>query len=207
MSTQENYQLSDPHNGNESYGNLIAFMTDGDISRSASTARVDNPGANAHCDLISFLAIAQRRKVDYTPITWQPGLDILGMGATAEVRQLPINLQASFAFKRTKVPGFSTQDLETECGLFRALVAEISILGHPSIREHPYIVNLEGIFWEAGEEDGKFWPVLVFEKAQLGDMNQFMESNEGRQLSLTDKLKLCINIGTAIMIMHSCREF
>jgi hypothetical protein len=205
-STHEGYQLSD-RNESGPYGNLISFRTDDDrISRSANTRWIDEEDSNAHCDLISFLAIVQSRELDLMPITWQPGLDVLGEGATAEIRQSQVSLEANFAFKRTKISNSSQQARENETGMFRALVAEISILGHPAIKGHPNIVNLEGICWELGEEEGKVWPVLVFEKAQFGDMVQFMYSRDGQSLSFADKVQLCIDIGTAVMIMHSCRK-
>ena len=79
------------------------------------------------------------------------------------------------------------------------------MLGHPVIREHPNVVELEGICWDV-QSEGKVWPVLVFQKTQPGDLESFMELPAGRDLSIKDRLKLCMDVGTAIMDMHSNRR-
>jgi hypothetical protein len=159
-----------------------------------------------HYDFISFLAMAQRSNVDLLPITWQPALDSLGRGATAEISQSLVSLQMSFAFKRTALSNSLQQGQEHERRALRALISEVSVLSHPLIRRQPNIINLEGICWEIVEED-KVLPVLVFEKAQLGDMHRFMDSDQGKAFRIEDRLKMCIGVGTAVMVMHSCRKF
>ena len=178
----------------------------GVLSHHAAPAGI--PPTDIHYDFISFLAIAQRLNVDFLPITWQPALDSLGKGATAEVSQSLVNLQMSFAFKRTALSNLPWQGQyqEQERRALRALISEVSVLSHPLIRRQANIINLEGICWEIGRED-KVLPVLVFEKAQLGDMHRFMDSDLGKALSIEDRLKMCIGVGTAVMVMHSCRKF
>ncbi len=51
-------------------------------------------------DFVSLLALAQKLRIEFLPITWQPALQGIGLGATAEIRQSLMNLQMSFAFKR-----------------------------------------------------------------------------------------------------------
>ncbi len=51
----------------------------------------------------------------------------------------------------------------------RKLIAEILVLGHPSIYGHSNIMRLEGVCLDVSEEDKKVWPVLVFEKSQYED--------------------------------------
>src|ERR1700721_2658581 len=58
--------------------------------------------SDTHYDLVAFLGLAQRLEIDFLPITWQPKLDVIGKGDTAEIWQTLINVQISFAFKRIK---------------------------------------------------------------------------------------------------------
>ena len=46
------------------------------------------------------------------------------------------------------------------------------------------------------------WPVLVFEKTSLGDLDHFVRYGKGRLLPVEDKLRLCFDVGVAIRDMH-----
>lgn len=162
-----------------------------------------NQSTGLHCDFISFLAICQWRGVDVLGITWQPALKKVGRGATAHIHQSQINPTTSFAFKRLTPSTFGSD----EHIIFRTLISEVLVLGHPVIRDHANIVTLVGICWDvatSGNGEDTVWPVLVYEKAECGDLNQFMESEVGRSLAFDQRLHLCIDIGTALMVMHSC---
>jgi serine/threonine protein kinase len=158
--------------------------------------------SDIHCDFLSFLGIAQTLKIDFLPITWQPALENVGHGGTAEIRQALVNLQMSFAFKRL-TPAELPQSITDETKSFRTLIAEISVLGHPSIRDHPNIIRLEGICWDVVPGGEKVWPVLVFEKARHGDLHTFMEQAEGKRLTLEERLNVCADIAMAVNDMHS----
>jgi hypothetical protein len=161
---------------------------------SSSSTSTQDP----HDDLISCLAVVQRLGLDLLPCTWQPALDPLGVGGTAEVRQLLINLQMSFAFKR-----FTTSMPEES--RYRVLISEIKILCHPEIRNHKNIITLEGVCWDFVGCD-KVSPVLVFEKTECGDMHQFLISDVGERICLEDRLKLCADVAAALMAMGSHGE-
>jgi hypothetical protein len=154
-------------------------------------------------DFYSFLGVAQSLHIDFLPITWQQALEDVGIGGTSHIRQAPVNAQMSFVFKC-----FKEEAREDERKAFRALVSEISVLGHPSIRNHPHISRLEGVCWEIerANNDKRIWPVLVFEKSPHGDLETFSSSTVFRQMSLRHRLDLCIDIGTAILDMHICRK-
>ena len=167
------------------------------------------------CDLIDFLGVAQKSEIDFLPITWQPTLDHIGRGATAEIRETLINIQKSFAFKRPLLrSAFDIEELETR--IFPSLIAEISVLGHSSIRGHPSIIQLEGICWEIFAEERQtlsreepidttksgIVPVLVFEKAKHGDLHEFMTQGAGRKLQLMERLHLCSEIARVVADMH-----
>ena len=166
--------------------------------------------------LITFLGVAQKLGIKFLPITWQPALDHIGRGATAEIREASMSLRARFAFKR---PIFQTSSdyWELESRILPALIAEMSVLADPSIRRHPNIIQLEGICWEILSGDGEavsrdkpieygkggIVPVLVFEKADDGDLSRFMIHSVGKTLNFRDRLEICAAIATAVAAMHS----
>ncbi|KAJ0108132.1 hypothetical protein J7T55_007251 [Diaporthe amygdali] len=157
---------------------------------------VSRRGRLRETSFLSFLAVAQSLKIDILPLTWDAGRNDIGSGATARVMEALINIHTRFAFKRA-----NKQKLESE--IFRSFTNEIAVLSHSFIREHPNIAQLQGICWEISATDDKPWPVLVFEKTSLGDLYSFAKLPASRSMNFSQRLKLCVDIGTAIMAMHS----
>jgi hypothetical protein len=162
------------------------------ITQFAQSAIPANPPVQyADYGFIAVLALAQRLCIDFLPITWQAALGSIGEGGEGRINQSLVNLRTSFAFKhfiRAHAP-------------IQNIVREMVMLSQPSIREHPYIVRLEGICWDIPQDD-QVWPILVFQKAHLGDLYHFSRSGAGRNLSVEDRLDLCVDIGIAIRDMH-----
>lgn len=156
-------------------------------------------------DFLSFLGIAQKLRVRFLPLIWQPALDgqdeLAGVGGTAEIRQSSIRFEESFAFKLIKPVERAKWG---EQKILQMLVSEIIVLAHPRIKDHPNVLSLQGICWDMTVE-GKAWPVLVFEKAQIGNLEQFA-MGMGKSMSFDDRRKLCANVGTAMRHFHTCRE-
>ena len=46
-------------------------------------------------------------------------------------------------------------------------------------------------------------PVLVFQKSEFNDLPHFATEGVGRGLALTERLKLCADIGIAVRDMHA----
>src|SRR5271154_3930657 len=170
MSTIEEFQKLNIANQKDQVSyTQTSFYRSGILSENAGLA--NPPAPELPYDFINFLAVAQWRDVDFLPITWEPALDSVGAGATAEIRQSLINLQLSLAFKRVH--------LERLCpghyrNAIRALISEALVLGHPVIRRHQNIIRLQGICWDVRPDN--VWPVLVFKKSQYGDLKRFMMS-------------------------------
>ncbi|RDW57107.1 hypothetical protein BP6252_13853 [Coleophoma cylindrospora] len=145
-------------------------------------------------DFISFLALAQKLHIDFIPVIYS---DIEGVVAmdTYEMRQISVNETTSLIFKRTRSEAQEA---------FRSLTSEVAVLGHPSIRNHPNITQLQGISWDV-LSDGNIWPAFVFEKSGFGDLALFASSAAGRNLNIQERLKICVDIGTAIKDLHSSR--
>ena len=169
-------------------------------------------------DLITFLGVAQKLRIQFLSIIWQPTLDRIGQGATAEIRESIATINFSFAFKRPSVrSSFDFEEFERR--LLPCLIDEISILGHPRIRKHSNIIDLEGICWEiiSGKDmrisreipvdftvgDQGIVPVLVFQKSRYGDLYHFMMQDGGKELGFSDKIDICIDVARAIAEMHS----
>lgn len=150
-------------------------------------------------NFLSFLSTAQALGIDFLPITWQSVRQKIGEGGTSKISQASANMQMSLAFKRIKN---DEEPRKSEAEIFDMLTSEITVLGHPSIQEHPNIALLQGICWDIST-DGKVWPVLVFEKSQFDDLYSFATRPVGRELDIHHRLKLCVEIGEALMYMHS----
>jgi serine/threonine protein kinase len=151
----------------------------------------------SECDLITFLAVAQKVQVDILPITWQSARGIIGVGATSTIYEASINSQPSFAFKCIKYQG-EGESLKTYN--FLTLINEVTALSQ--LRGHPNILELQGICWDVIADD-EVLPVLVLEKAPFGNLYTFLERPVGRDLSIPERLSLSVDIGTAIIHMHS----
>lgn len=171
------------------------------------------------CDLIDFLDVVQKNKVNFISIDWQQGLDLVGLGGTAEIRESLMNLQTSLAVKRRRF-GVSCGSEELETQILPSLIAEISILSHPLFYQNINIVQLEGVGWEVHFKDydipsreetidlsrARIIPTLIFEKTKHGDIHSF-SLHAGRDLGIDEKLNLCIGTAKAIADMHANSEF
>ena len=148
-------------------------------------------------DLITFLAVVQKVQVCILPITWQSAPVEIARGGRSTIYEAFVNWQMNFALKcvsdRQKQKLLKTNN-------FRTLINEVTMLSQ--LRGHPNIINLQGICWDLTTED-EVWPVLVFEKAPFGDLYDFLKRPVGRDLSFHERLSLCVDIGKAVIDMHS----
>ena len=178
---------------------LVSFKTSGNFSVSATLASA--AATNTTYDIITFLGIAQSLNIDFLPITWDAEQASIGQGGTAEISQSSVDLETAFAFKR--LSSFNSAFSEgQQTTIFKALIAELIVLGHKSIRGHDNINRLEGICWDIEPESERVWPVLVFEKTRHGDLKTFMEHGAGTRLDLRNRLYLCAEIATAVSDLH-----
>ena len=178
---------------------LISFISSGNSSQSATLASAI--ATSSSFDLLTFLGIAQSLNIDILPISWDGDQAIIGQGGTAEISQSSINLETAFAFKRLSSVDSGLSE-EQQTAIFEALIAELSVLGHKSMRVHRNIHRLEGICWDIEPVSERVWPVLVFEKTQHGDLKKFMESDAGARLDLRNRLRLCAEVATAVSDLH-----
>ena len=156
------------------------------------------PSTTKH-NLLAFLANAQALEVPILPLTWYSAQNSLKMGGTSRIEDAQANLLTKIVFKCVKE---SEKREKTEAEIFQMLTNELTVLSHERVRAHENIVQLQGICWDISL-DRKAWPVLVFRKARLGDLSDFMASQEGRTLSIRQRAALGFDIGDAIVDMHS----
>lgn len=149
-------------------------------------------------NFISFLATAQALQIEFLPLVWDTARESLGTGGTSVIHQALMNVDTSFAFKTYHKRG------RTEEQVFRILINEMTIMSQAFVREHANIAQLQEICWEISSDD-KPWPVLVFEKADFGDLDHFAR-HRGKDMKIDQRLGLCLDIGRAIMDMHANRK-
>jgi serine/threonine protein kinase len=155
-----------------------------------------------HPDFLSFIAVAQGLDSEFLPTTWEPARGELGGGTSGRVYQSYINNETSFAFKSPIISGSEVD----EAIAFRALICEVLILRHPVIQQHMNIIELEGIAWQVIPNGPKALPVLVFPLAPYGTLWEYMEA-ELRPPAFDSRLKICLDIGSGLAIMHSCSTY
>ncbi|XXH05373.1 Chitinase 2 [Hypoxylon texense] len=147
-------------------------------------------------NFLSFLATAQTMRITFLPVIWDSVRQSVGVGGTSRVQDMLVTLETSFAFK------IYQKRNKTEEQIFRTLINEATILSQDSIREHPNVARLQGICWDISSNDDIPWPVLVFEKSHLGDLEHFSRY-EGRDITMAERLRLCVDIGRAVRDMHA----
>jgi hypothetical protein len=176
-----------------SFGQYSSLADDPQTKELGHSARPTcAPTQYADYGFIALLGLAQRLRIRFLPITWQEALGRIGNGGQAGINQALINIQTSFAFKR-----FSLPDRDP----FRETIQEMVVLSHSVVLQHEHIVTLEGICWDI-PQDERVWPVLVFQKSHLGDLDKFARSEKFKNLSIEDRLNLCADVGIAIRDMH-----
>lgn len=189
--------MSDHECDDEAYASaLITHTIRGDTRQSATLTPTEG------CDFLDFLRVAQTLKIDFLPLTWQPALESAGEGGTATICQALMNIQLAFAFKHLKRPQSTIEEVRN----WHALIAEISILGHPAIRQHPSVVSIEGICWDVDASGEKVWPVLISEKTRCGDLKRFMTTGAGKELSIKARLDILFDVAYAVRDLHAYSE-
>lgn len=151
-------------------------------------------------NILSFLATAQSLNIEFLPIIWDAARDTIGAGGTSSVTQSLANRSTSLAFKRVS---HKDQREKPEEQIYRSLIQELIVLGHPNLVTHANIVQLLGLCWDVSGFDGKPWPVFVFEKSRFGDLGNFLASDEGRNIDSLQRYTFLLEIAQAIQDMHT----
>ena len=182
------------------------FTFRGYQSYSSVGRAVRKPEERLHNSFLRFLSIAIALGVNVYPLTWRAALEDLGEGSTGQVSQAPLNARISFAYKRFTRVNRNPEISNTEFRMLQydAMVSEMVVLSSNDIYEHPNIVNLEGVCWENIPESEEIWPVLIFRKAEGGDLRRFLSSPEAAVLGSDELITVCGEVAKALSIMHRC---
>ncbi|KAK3368036.1 kinase-like domain-containing protein, partial [Podospora didyma] len=177
-----------------SYYSSSAAPSHGERGSSSSTTTTGPP----HASIISVLGWAQGHGVDILPLTWVPQFDSVGFGGTSEISQSLVNAHLGFVFKRL--------NRETQSGSspWTACMNELCVLSQSPIKDHPNVLSLQGVCFDTPPEDKtSVLPVLVFEKARHGNLEQFMRTERGKSLSFSERLSMIHQITSAMGLLHS----
>ncbi|RSL60679.1 hypothetical protein CEP53_005382, partial [Fusarium sp. AF-6] len=165
-------------------------------------------------NLLTCLACAQARNIDIIAISPLEAQGELGRGGQAVVGQTRVSVDAVLAFKRPNSEGIGTvfstaSTLRRVENVYRDVATEMLALSEPGIRGHAHIIQLQAICWEVHKIRTWFfgrklrvWPILVMEKAELGDLQCYMATEQGQKLSTSDKMSLCQGLASAVATAH-----
>lgn len=106
----------------------------------------------------------------------------------------------SSAFKRTS-QYHADRGVAEDLSLYEILAMELIVLGQQAIRDHPSILDLEGMCWEVTDIDC-IYPVLLFEKGNWGDLSSFVHEIGSGYCTFNAKLGYCVDIAKALQVMH-----
>lgn len=161
-----------------------------------------NNDMSCHFDLIYFCGAVQALGLDFLPMYWQPRRGLIGSGAT---RQSLVGVEVSLAFKAINLGDVSRirtpRDLKS---MYMFLLAEIQLMGRLPILDSPYIHKVEGVCWNLNIMTGVADPILVYQKANHGDMYHFMTSGQGKSLGFLDRVQICRDIALGLMTLQAC---
>jgi hypothetical protein len=128
------------------------------------------PSKDSQYDLAIFLSVIQKLDIEFLPVM-RNAFEAFGRAGTADIRQAVVNIDTAFAFKHAS----RLFDERGEVDAYRALVSEVLVLGNPAVRDHPNVIDLEGIYWEFDAKDLHLRPVLVFEKSAAWGSSTILE--------------------------------
>jgi len=149
-----------------------------------------------HYDLVTFLSIAQRLGYVHfldLSVKFNPG-DVR-RGSRTLINTIQVSEDEAFIFKRM-------DGSMNEVDAFKAAISELVVYEHIAVRTHPKIQRLYGLVWDVHPKTGRVLPAFVFRKSLHGDLEEFL-TQDGRSLSFRDKIKLCLDIGSAYEMLHS----
>lgn len=153
-----------------------------------------------HYDVTTLLGIAQKLHIDQLATNWN-AVDAFGHGATSDIKHSVQETNLHLAFKRTN----RLYDRVSESEFYKVLITEIFVLGTPIIRDHPTIVDLEGIYWEINSQ-GLVLPVLVYQRTVHDNLAKFLSTDDGKALSIEQRLRLCMDVAAGLAALHTCRK-
>jgi hypothetical protein len=154
---------------------------------------------------LSFISTAAEFSLDFVSVAWQPVLERPIRGAPPMVQQGQIDAGINLAIKRSLIESADyIATKQQNSSRFRAMVYELIAL--ELLEDHPNVIDSLGISWETDRDTGDVWPVLLTESSRYGNMEIFLQSEEGKALDILSKRKLLQEIATACLAMQNLGE-
>lgn len=152
-----------------------------------------------HYDFISLLGLAQKLDIPFLSITWQPALDLLGEGASAEVYQSTVYKSVALAFKDSMAKKTGKRKMG-----FKDIMREMLIVRAPFFHQlSPNIITLLGISWNIDPYENRVWPVLVYRKGLHGTLRNYICDQERMEETLKDTVSICSGVLHGLAALHS----
>lgn len=129
----------------------------------------------------------------------------IGRGATFTVRRTMLPEHQDVVFK-SALRNLDGLDKADDARALEALLLELRVLTHSSLRAHENIVKLLQIGWEGdGFDLSRRWPVLVIEYADLGTLVDYFDREP--KTSWSTRKMLCQDIANGLQALHHCGVF
>ena len=181
---------------------------------SQSSTRSDEPvllGRLPHPDLLTFFSLAQNCQSNLLEYSPRYDDEDRRRGGNAAVQVVHLSKLSSNA---SRLPSFAFKRHDLVRGLshrarIKKIISELMIYESAVIRRHPNIAKLEGISWSvtsASTETSNapsITPVLGFEPSDCGNLVDYFELCDPKDLSLTRRLQICCDIGHGLETLHS----
>jgi hypothetical protein len=199
MAGQTDLYMFGSQSGKRTLYSDVLFQTSVRPTRTTGVPETD------HCNFIYFCAEAQALGIDFLPIAWQPHVGLGGIGGTSKIQQSLLSVDFSLAFKSIDLGGVPQARRYDELrAMYSLLRSEIQHMRDPRVLRSPHIMLVDGICWSINSVDGVIDPVLVYERAALGDLYLYMTSGDGRSLDIETRIKICRDIATGLETLHEC---
>jgi serine/threonine protein kinase len=94
----------------------------------------------------------------------------------------------------------------TESGTIASIVNEFRVISHPTLRQHPNILDVYGFAWETEDylPGVSVWPIIMVEFGDLGALDHYLSARL-EPLDLETKLRLASGIAHGVDALHKCR--
>lgn len=156
-----------------------------------------------HDNLIRLLQHAIANQIPILPLTWEPAFERLGReGAVGTVNQNLLNAKISLAFKRFKEYPSDPRMSQSEFRdlQYEAVISELTVFGCRPVLLHHCIIEFVGLSFEICLSQNDVRPVLVFTKANKGDLATFRDSID--DLGEDVMIATCGEIAKGIHVLH-----
>ena len=190
----------------ENYG--VSFASQNTTQRSSGAPKIEN--------VAGIIALALELGVPVLAESGNSQVERTDLAAGVSSRTAIFKLQENLVELQQTVPAYGGRLVvskhlpkayaEEESRRYDALVREIICLSHAPILAHENFVKIIAIGWEDAEDIvyNRVWPVLIFEFAEYGTLEDFFELDDTDK-SWETKLSIYSDIAAGLCWLHECQ--